>query len=222
MIDTASRIATPEGVHLTVSPAGPIARALALMVDIAIRSAVLLLAWLGFSLLGEFGIGLGLMTAFLMEWLYPTFFEVLRDGATPGKRLFHLRVIHDSGVPVGWSGSLIRNLLRFVDFLPFAYGFGFLAVMAHPQFKRLGDLAANTLVVYDNPATARIEMPDISPLRPQWDLAPQEQLAIVTFAERSVRMNEARAEEIAQVLAPLDGAEVTLLRRYAAWLQGER
>lgn len=64
--------------------------------------------------------------------------------------------MHDDGTPVGWTSSLTRNLLRFVDLLPFGYFLGALSCLANPAFKRLGDLAAGTLVVYqENPLCAQ-------------------------------------------------------------------
>ena len=38
-------------------------------------------------------------------------------------------------------GALTRNLLRAVDFLPFLYAFGLVAMLLNRDFKRLGDLA---------------------------------------------------------------------------------
>ncbi len=222
MIDTSWPIATAEGISLSVSPAGPVPRAMAFLVDLAIRAAALWVIWLAVGSLGYFGAGVGLVSAFLMEWLYPTFFEVLRDGATPGKRMFGLRVIHDSGVPVGWYGSLVRNLLRVVDFLPFAYGFGLAAMLVHPAFKRLGDVAAGTLVVYAPGHVAAVATSSVAPLAPAFELTPEEERALVTFAERSARMSDARAAEITGVLAPLGEADVERLHRYAAWIQGNR
>ena len=57
-------------------------------------------------------------------------------------------MLNDDGTPVRWPGALTRNLLRAVDFLPFLYGVGLVAMLANRDFKRLGDLAAGTVVVY--------------------------------------------------------------------------
>lgn len=222
MIDTSRRIATPEGVPLELSPAGPVPRAVAFGIDLAIRGVIMWVVTMVFSFLGDFGVGVMLLLMFLLEWLYPTLFEVLRNGATPGKRLFGLRVVHDSGVPVGWSASLIRNLLRGVDFLPFGYGFGLLSTLLNRDFKRLGDLAAGTLVVYDAAPERDVVIPAAKPLTPPWALDAEGQSAIVAFAERSVRMNTERRAEIAQALQPLGVDDPDTLLAYAVWLQGER
>ena len=57
---------------------------------------------------------------FALEWLYPVVFELTPSGATPGKRVFGLRVVMDNGLPVTPAASMTRNLLRAADFLPFA------------------------------------------------------------------------------------------------------
>ena len=89
-----------------------------------------------------------LLLMFVLEWFYPVIGEVYFRGASPGKHLLGLRVVHDNGTPVGFSASMIRNLLRFVDFLPALYAFGLLSMFASTSFKRLGDWAAGTVVVY--------------------------------------------------------------------------
>lgn len=88
---------------------------------------------------------------FLLEWFYPIIFEVYRQGQTPGKKVMAIKVLQDNGIPVGWPTSLIRNLLRAVDFLPMMYGFGVVSMLIARNFRRLGDLAAGTLVVYVEP-----------------------------------------------------------------------
>src|SRR5690606_35096512 len=110
----------------------------------AIRGAILLVLALGLGMLGKFGLGIGALLLFLVQWWYMVLFEVLNQGRTPGKQWLGLRVIHDDGTPIGWAASLTRNLLRFVDLLPFGYFLGALCCLSHPSFKRLGDLAAGS------------------------------------------------------------------------------
>ena len=78
------------------------------------------------------------------------------NGQTPGKRLARLRVIRLDGRPVTLSESLIRNLVRLVDFLPAFYGVGVVTMFIHPQSRRLGDLAAGTLVVHERGKTVSL------------------------------------------------------------------
>jgi hypothetical protein len=74
---------------------------------------------------------------------------MLWNGQSPGKRWVGLRVIRSDGTPITLSESLIRNLARLVDFLPAAYGIGIITMFIDKQSRRLGDLAAGTLVVQD-------------------------------------------------------------------------
>lgn len=89
------------------------------------------------------------LVAFLFYWGYYIFFELLWNGQTPGKRWMGLRVIRADGTPITLSESLIRNLARLVDMLPAAYGVGIITMFVDKQSRRLGDLAAGTLVVHD-------------------------------------------------------------------------
>jgi uncharacterized RDD family membrane protein YckC len=95
----------------------------------------------------------GLLAA-LFYWGYYIFFEMLWNGQSPGKRWVGLRVIRADGTPITLSESLIRNLGRLVDFLPAAYGIGIVTMFIDKQSRRLGDLAAGTLVVLDRPPIA--------------------------------------------------------------------
>jgi uncharacterized RDD family membrane protein YckC len=90
----------------------------------------------------------GLIMA-IFYWGYYIFFELLWNGQSPGKRWVGLRVIRANGTPITLSEALIRNLVRIVDFLPAAYGVGIVTMFIDKQSRRLGDLAAGTLVVQD-------------------------------------------------------------------------
>lgn len=84
---------------------------------------------------------------FLIQFGYFLFFEIILNGQTPGKRLFGLRVIKDNGYPLSPIDSIIRNLVRIIDFFPFAYGVGLVTMFMNARAKRLGDFAASTIVV---------------------------------------------------------------------------
>ena len=100
------------------------------------------------GLLGKFGMGLGALLLFLVQWWYMVLFEVLNQGRTRENTGWGCASCMTTRTPVGWTSSLTRNLLRFVDLLPFGYFLGALSCLANPAFKRLGDTAAGTLVVY--------------------------------------------------------------------------
>lgn len=226
MLDTRQSVATPEGVDLTLVPAGAVARASAFAIDLLIRMVILGMIAAALGLLGAFGTGVFLLVLFLVEWFYPVAFEVLGKGATPGKRSFGLCVVEADGRPVGIAASVIRNLLRTADFLPFLFGFGILFMLFHPRFQRLGDLAAGTLVVWAPAPLKPPALPAAPVSGPGIKLKLNEQKAIIAFAERSPRLSASRQQELADILEPLTHAQgeagVGRLRGMARWLAGER
>jgi uncharacterized RDD family membrane protein YckC len=68
------------------------------------------------------------------------------QGATLGKMALGLRVVKTDGSPISWADSIIRNLLRIIDGL-FAYLVGAIFIWTSPRKQRLGDRAANTVVI---------------------------------------------------------------------------
>jgi uncharacterized RDD family membrane protein YckC len=68
-------------------------------------------------------------------------------GATLGKLATNVRVVRqEDGGPIGWSASVVRNVLRLIDGLVF-YAVGAIAMCISKRRQRLGDVAAGTLVV---------------------------------------------------------------------------
>ncbi|WP_371858149.1 RDD family protein [Pseudomonas jinjuensis] len=214
-MDTRYHVETPEGIDLLLRPAGIVPRALAYLIDLGIRGLLMLAMFMLLAFLGQLGTGLGLLLTFIVTWWYMVLFEVLNQGRSPGKQVMGLRVVHDDGTPVGWSASLLRNLLRFADILPFGYTLGLLSCLANRDFKRLGDLAAGTLVVYREPPPTRPDLPEVPPQLPPWPLNLEEQRALMGFAERSASLSAARRAELAGILAgtlgvPAEQAETRL------------
>lgn len=206
MLDTTRRVATPEGIELTLRLAGPVPRALAWSVDFLLRAAAVLLVSMLASRFGTAGVGVILIFAFFVEWLLPAWFETVWHGQTPGKRLFRLAVLNDDGTPVRWPAAMTRNLLRAADFLPFLYGVGLLCMLMNRDFKRLGDLAAGTVVVYQaEKAEAAREIPRVPAVPPPLSLTPEEQRAVLDLAERSTTFTRERFEELAELPTPLIG-----------------
>jgi hypothetical protein len=87
----------------------------------------------------------------LVWWGYHTAFEVLRAGQTPGKKLMRIRVVRNDARPITFFPSMVRNLIRVVDWFPAGYGIGLVAALVAPRYQRLGDLAAGSLVVLEAP-----------------------------------------------------------------------
>ncbi|MNC47329.1 RDD family protein [compost metagenome] len=176
-------------------------RALAFAIDLGLRGLVLGVLFIALAMLGKLGAGLGSILLFGVSWWYMVLFEVLNQGRSPGKQWMGLRVVHDDGTPVGWSASLLRNLLRVVDLLPFGYFLGAISCLQHPHFKRLGDIAAGTLVIYRERSHTRPELPEAQPRRTAFALTLSEQRAILGFAERQGELSRARVDELAAILA---------------------
>jgi uncharacterized RDD family membrane protein YckC len=225
MLDSALRVATPEGVELTLRLAGPVPRALAWALDLCWRLAAMIVIAILLGPLGRFGGALALLAAFALEWLVPAFCEVWFAGATPGKKALGLQVLRDDGSPVTWGPALTRNFLRFADFLPLLYAGGLCSMLFHPQFKRLGDLAAGTIVVHRDPPAAARRIMDTEPVRAPVPLALEDRRALLDFAERASLLGSARAEELAEIPETLlegrrGSAAVTRLCAIANQLHG--
>ena len=206
MLDTTRRVATPEGIELTLRLAGPVPRALAWSVDLLLRATVVLVVMMVAAPLGRAGTGIALIAAFFVEWLLPAWFETRWNGQTPGKRAFGIAVLNDDGTPVRWPAALTRNLLRAVDFLPLFYGIGLVAMLANRDFKRLGDLAAGTVVVYQAEKPTPRSFPESPPVAPPFSLSLEEQRAVLELAERASTLTRERLEELAELPAPLVGS----------------
>jgi uncharacterized RDD family membrane protein YckC len=157
-------IDTPELVAIELHVAGIGSRLLAILLDYLIQGAavflvllILLLLSLGpgqagraesAAALGKWVIAIILFIPFLLHWGYFTLFEAFWHGQTPGKRVVRLRVIQQTGRPIGLFAAMIRNLIRAIDALPALYLVGAIAVFFSRRQQRLGDLVAGTLVIH--------------------------------------------------------------------------
>jgi uncharacterized RDD family membrane protein YckC len=155
-------IDTPEQIPLEFSLAGVGSRALAMMLD----GLILLLVYavlFGISFFVAIGLQFASSTAsnwaiavftllfFAIQWGYFAISEIMMKGQTFGKRMLNLRVIKDSGAPIGPYEAIGRNLLRAVDWFPAFYGVGIVVALLNKQNKRLGDMVAGTVVVHERP-----------------------------------------------------------------------
>ena len=230
-LDTIVTAEAPEGIALALRPAGIVARSYAFVIDLLIRGGVLLIASMVLGTMHRLGGGLFLILLFGVEWLYPVLFELLPGSATPGKRAVGLKVVMDTGLPITPAASMVRNLLRAADFLPFLYAFGLLAMLLRPDFKRIGDLAAGTLVVHAESVRLHGTLPEAEPRAPARPLSAPEQAAIVAWAGRATRLTAARHDELAQLAASVtrspnakpDAMQATeRLLGVAQWIVGRR
>lgn len=205
VLDTVVAAETPEGMILELRPAGLSARFYAFLIDGAIRLGILYAALIAAAFMGGIGVAFWLILLFALEWFYPVTFELTPLGATPGKRVLRLRVVMDNGLPVTPAASLTRNLLRFADFLPFGYGFAIVSMLLRSDCKRLGDLAAATMVVHEPRAIPRPALVDVEPIAPARPLAPDDQAAVLALAARAPRLTGERLDELAAMAAVLSG-----------------
>lgn len=161
------KLLTPESVELEFTLAGIGNRALALLIDYSILLIGGLIFWIIFGIFSyqllqylessnvnysDFPIWLlaiGFLLSFILSTGYFAGFEVLRQGQTPGKRWAKIRVIRDDGRPVGLAQAVLRSLLQPIDYLLFIGAF---LIFFGKREKRLGDLAAGTLVIQENRA----------------------------------------------------------------------
>ena len=184
--------------------------------------------------LGSYGfllIALLVAGQLVIELSYFVFFETVWRGSSPGKRLLGLGVVADDGLPVSFGASLVRNLLRAVDMLPMSYLAGLVTMLVSERTRRLGDIAAGTVVIrFDRPGPA-------SPLEVAADDAPhvaftREQLGRVGATERrllrqTLRRTDGMAGEeperlagrSARALAERLGADAPEPSAARAWLR---
>jgi uncharacterized RDD family membrane protein YckC len=87
---------------------------------------------------------------FILTTGYFIIFEMWWDGRSPGKRALGLRVIRDAGFPIDWGASVIRNLVRIVEGALGFYALSAISVLLSKENKRLGDIAAGTIVIRDS------------------------------------------------------------------------
>lgn len=225
MLDTERKLETPEGIDLIISVAGVPVRALAFLLDSLIRVSIQLAVGTVMALTGDVGIAFMLIFSFILEWFYPVLFEVFWNGQTPGKKVMDIAVVNDNATPIGWTASIIRNFLRIVDMMPIGYLAGVTCMVLNRDFKRFGDLAAGTLVIYRQPDSTAPNWPDQSLAPSPIPLNVTQQRAILAFAERHQSLSGERQRELANHLQPIlqqqDQEAVNYLFRIATWLRGK-
>jgi uncharacterized RDD family membrane protein YckC len=209
-------IDTPELVSIEMPLAGIGSRFIALLVDYLIWGAgLVVLIVLGIALLpalhtfnrisAQWAEAIVIFIVFMVNWGYFTLFEAFWNGRTPGKRVAKIRVIQRSGRSIGLVESMARNLVRYVDQLPFFYAVGVITMFVTRQHQRLGDLAAGTLVVRDRE-------PDTLPAMSIANLSSTDLEVLEGFFARRLDMSlatrRALAERIASAIRAKSGLEI--------------
>lgn len=157
-------IRTPEGIVFSQSLAGPVIRFLAWFIDQLFIQVLLTVLGILISCVAILSPGIGI-AFYVIGWFvvgigYGIFFEWSWRGQTIGKKLFRLRVVDVQGMRLQFNQIVVRNLLRFVDELPVFYFVGGVTCWLNSKCQRLGDLAANTVVI----RSPRIREPDLDQL----------------------------------------------------------
>ena len=209
--DRQVEVETPEHVAVGYILADLGSRFTALLLDGLVLGSALLVLWIGLPLLAAAfgglpralaGVGLALLVfaSFLLVWGYFVYFEGLRDGQTPGKRWLGLRVVQEGGYPVTLRAAAVRNLLRVVDAQPLpTWALGGVVMLLHPRTKRLGDIAAGTVVVRER---AEARLPEVAAARP-------------AAAGEAPRLDDAEFETLTRFVARQKGLQEEARRRIA-------
>ena len=228
-LDNSRNVSIPEFWEIKYQTAGPVARFLALIIDSIILYVLLFLLFvlIVFSILGfsdasevdKASLFVQFMLFFVIFWGYFMAWEYFARGRTPGKMIMGLRVISVRGTGLNASHSLIRNMVRIGDMFPFLFQWGFIFIPSYcvaglflfltgRSFRRLGDMAAGTLVIREQRhrrGTRRMleaARTDASGIRPLASLSPNLMRAIHEYAVRRSSMNPIIRKDLADRFAP--------------------
>ncbi len=211
--DRTMEVETPEHVSIEYPLAGLGSRFAALLADFTI---ILLLLIGGMILAGFAANALSLspgtvmaflvLYSFVLFWGYFFLQEAFRDGLTLGKKLLSIRVVMDGGYPITLEAAAIRNLIRIVDLIGGGLVGGFFMLLSR-RAKRLGDMAASTVVVRELP----VQFPEVAEIPESAApprLSPEAFLALEKYIERrsalAMPARQRIARDISQRLFPLE------------------
>jgi uncharacterized RDD family membrane protein YckC len=152
------------GVDVSLAVAGTGARSLAFLIDLIIRT-ILVVAWYVVATLiynGAWSLSAPsdpdstwylyvALPPTLIYALYHLTLEIGMRGRTPGKRMVGIRIVTRNGAAPPLAAHVVRNVFRLVDGFPVGYGVGLVTSVISKDHVRVGDLAAGTLLVYENP-----------------------------------------------------------------------
>jgi uncharacterized RDD family membrane protein YckC len=187
-------ISTAEGVLFRLPLAGPASRLYAMLLDTvivlgAVNGIGLLVYWI-FAKAPGFGALVITLAEFALGFTYSAVLEAFWNGQTIGKRLFHLRVIDQTGLPLRVEQAWVRNLMRVFDALPFAYLVGGLSVLSSSLMQRFGDRVAGTLVVRQTPLA--------DPSEERW--SQQKYNSFLEYPTVAIRLRRAATPQLASLI----------------------
>jgi len=185
-------VATPERVSFDYQVAGLATRGIAQILDLLILFGVLAGVYFAAIAVGASGLDavaylIAILGSFLVIFGYHWTCEAFWSGQTIGKKVFRLRAVGDRGEPMTFVQAGIRNIVRLIDFLPYGYGVGLVVLFINGRGKRLGDLAAGTIVVKDSDYVWLWQLPGGRPSDPPAPPASQAVYAPATPAELFLR-----------------------------------
>jgi uncharacterized RDD family membrane protein YckC len=222
-------VRTGEAVAIRYELAGLGSRFLAVTVDMIVQIAIAIALLVGYAfaapLIARSGLGktldawliaLGVAAFFALFFGWFIIFEAWWSGRTPGKRALGLRVVRDGGFPVDVGAAVIRNLVRIAEVALGFYLLSAISALISKENKRLGDLAAGTLVVRDRADAPRdLDAYLARPVRSDTGLSEADRVLIERFlARRRALDRNARvrlAAQIADRVRPTLRAEYTHL-----------
>lgn len=193
-MDRSISVTTPESIAFSYDLAGLGSRFLAVWIDLLIQIAILVAIAVGLMLAARgaaagparapawaesFAIAFFAAVIFIVFFGYFILFEALRGGRTPGKQIVGIRVVRDGGYPLDFGSSLVRNLVRVAEVAFGFYAVSAVAALLSKQNKRLGDMAAGTIVVRDERVASLAVLREEAGAGPRPALLTAEEYAIV-------------------------------------------
>lgn len=190
-------IDSADALSLQLEIAGPGARSHAFVIDWHIR-LLLAFLWLmgaGWLVLGQLGTWLDkldnvqsaayivFMPAGLIYALYHPVLEILMRGRTPGKNMTGIRIATTDGRTPGTGALLVRNIFRLVDSLPMFYMLGLILTMTTARKVRLGDIAAGTVLVYED-RISQSALSEAAELAMRSGMSPRDQSLLLEILDR--------------------------------------
>lgn len=163
-MDRTLSVRTPESIAFSYELAGLGSRFLAVSVDMAIQTLIVIGIFAGAAAAasrtparlahggGTEGVAIVVAVLFFVFFGYFIAFEAWSNGRTPGKRALGIRVVRDGGYPLDFGGSAIRNLVRVGEIALGFYAVSAVTTILNEQNKRLGDIAAGTIVIREERA----------------------------------------------------------------------
>ncbi len=223
-MDRTLDVRTPESIAFTYELAGIGSRFLAVAIDFAAQTGILLLIVWGLYALSRslpaspaghvsaeikfwsnVGVAVVIAIVFTVFFGYFILFEALWNGQTPGKRALGLRVVRDGGYPVDFTASLIRNLIRVGELAFGAYALAGISAMLSSENKRIGDIAAGTIVVRDGRMADGPSVIESLKMQPHYAatayLSGEERALVKRFLERRGDLDRNRRSELAAQIA---------------------